>query len=127
MLGTFVLSSGYYDAYYKQAKLTQKRISAEFSNAFEDVDVIATPTVPSTAFKFGENDDNPIKMYSTDICTVTINIAGLPAISVPCGLDNLGLPMGLQLIGNKFTEQTLLNTAYSYEQIVGGFAKPTVL
>ena len=127
MLGTFVLSSGYYDAYYKQAKLTQKRISSEFSEAFSNVDVIATPTVPTTAFKFGENDDNPIKMYSTDICTVTINIAGLPAVSVPCGKDELGLPIGLQLIGNKFDEQTILNTAYSYEQLVGGFKMPTVI
>ena len=127
MLGTFVLSSGYYDAYYKKAKLIQKRISSEFSNAFTDVDVIATPTVPSTAFKIGENIDNPLKMYSTDICTVTINIAGLPAVSIPCGRDTNNLPIGLQLIGNKFSEQTLLNTAYSYEQLVGGFAMPTIL
>ena len=127
MLGTFVLSSGYYDAYYKKAKLIQKRISSEFSNAFADVDVIATPTVPSTAFKIGENIDNPLKMYSTDICTVTINIAGLPAVSIPCGRDTNNLPIGLQLIGNKFSEQTLLNTAYSYEQLVGGFAMPTIL
>ncbi len=127
MLGTFVLSSGYYDAYYKKAKLIQKRISSEFSNAFADVDVIATPTVPSTAFKIGENIDNPLKMYSTDICTVTINIAGLPAVSIPCGRDGNNLPIGLQLIGNKFSEQTLLNTAYYYEQLVGGFAMPTIL
>lgn len=127
MLGTFVLSSGYYDAYYKKAKLIQKRISSEFSNAFADVDVIATPTVPTTAFKIGENIDNPLKMYSTDICTVTINIAGLPAVSIPCGRDDNNLPIGLQLIGNKFSEQTLLNTAYSYEQLVGGFAMPTIL
>ena len=127
MLGTFVLSSGYYDAYYKKAKQIQKRISTEFSSAFADVDVIATPTVPTTAFKIGENIDDPLKMYSTDICTVTINIAGLPAISIPCGRDNNNLPIGLQLIGNKFSEQTLLNTAYSYEQLVGGFAMPIIL
>lgn len=127
MLGTFVLSSGFYDAYYKKAKLIQKRISAEFSNAFNDVDIIATPTVPTTAFKIGENIDDPLKMYSTDICTVTINIAGLPAVSIPCGRDNNNLPIGLQLIGNKFSEQTLLNTAYTYEQLVGGFAMPAVL
>lgn len=124
MLGTFVLSSGFYDAYYKKAKLLQRRISAEFSAAFSDVDVIATPTVPTTAFKIGENTDDPLKMYATDICTVTVNIAGLPAISVPCGTDGKNLPIGLQLIGDKFTEQKLLNTAYAYEQLSGGFVMP---
>lgn len=124
MLGTFVLSSGFYDAYYKKAKLLQRRISAEFSAAFSDVDVIATPTVPTTAFKIGENTDDPLKMYATDICTVTVNIAGLPAISVPCGTDGKNLPIGLQLIGDKFTEQKLLNTAYAYEQLSGRFVMP---
>lgn len=124
MLGTFVLSSGFYDAYYGKAKLLQRRILAEFNNAFADVDVIAAPTVPSTAFKIGENIGDPLKMYATDICTVTVNIAGLPAVSVPCGMDSKNLPVGLQLIGNKFTEQTLLNTAYAYENICGGFKMP---
>ena len=124
MLGTFVLSSGFYDAYYKKAKLWQRRILAEFAQQFEDIDVIATPTVPSTAFRIGQNTDDPLKMYATDICTVTVNIAGLPAISIPCAYDENGLPVGLQLIGNRFTEQTLLNTAYGYEKIVGGFRKP---
>ncbi|WP_124099090.1 Asp-tRNA(Asn)/Glu-tRNA(Gln) amidotransferase subunit GatA [Ruminococcus sp. Marseille-P6503] len=124
MLGTFVLSSGFYDAYYKKAKLLQRRISEEFSQAFSDVDIIATPTVPTTAFRIGENTDDPLKMYATDICTVTVNIAGLPAISVPCGKDSRKLPIGLQLIGGKFTEQRLLNTAYTYEQLVGGFSMP---
>ena len=124
MLGTFVLSSGFYDAYYGKAKLLQRRIQAEFNNAFVDVDVIAAPTVPTTAFKIGENVGDPLKMYATDICTVTVNIAGLPAISVPCGMDSKNLPVGLQLIGNKFTEQTLLNTAYAYENICGGFKMP---
>ncbi len=122
MLGTFVLSSGYYDAYYMKAKLFQKRIAAEFDNAFNEVDVIVTPTVPSTAFKSGYNLADPVKIYATDICTVTINIAGLPALSVPCGKDN-GLPIGMQLIGKKFDEQTLLNTAFAYENIVGGFGE----
>ena len=126
MLGTFVLSSGFYDAYYKKAKLWQRRILAEFSEQFKDVDVIATPTVPATAFKIGENTDDPLKMYATDICTVTVNIAGLPAISVPCAYDDKGLPVGLQLIGNRFTEQTLLNVAYGYENILGGFKKPNL-
>ena len=120
MLGTFVLSSGYYDAYYKKAKLLQKKISDEFNGAFGDVDIIATPTTPSVAFKIGENIGDPLKMYATDICTVTINIAGLPAVSLPCGKDN-GMPVGMQLIANKFNEQTLLNAAFGYEQIVGGF------
>lgn len=124
MLGTFVLSSGFYDAYYKKAKLLQRRISNEFSESFKDIDVIATPTVPSTAFKIGENIGDPVKMYATDVCTVTINIAGLPAMSIPCGYDNAGLPIGLQLIGDKFTEQKLLNTAYAYEKLVGGFKLP---
>lgn len=126
MLGTFVLSSGFYDAYYKKAKLLQRRISAEFSENFKDIDVIATPTVPSTAFKIGENINDPVKMYATDICTVTINIAGLPAMSIPCGYDEYGLPIGLQLIGDKFNEQKLLNTAYAYEKLMGGFKLPTL-
>ena len=121
MLGTFVLSSGYFDAYYKKAKKIQKKISQEFSSAFEKCDVIATPTVPASAFKIGENIGDPIKMYYNDVCTVTVNIAGLPAISLPCGKDSSGMPMGLQLIGNKFSEQTLLNTAYTYEKLCGGF------
>lgn len=124
MLGTFVLSSGFFDAYYKKAKLLQRRISAEFSEQFKDIDVIATPTVPTTAFKIGENTDDPLKMYATDICTVTVNIAGLPAVSVPCGYDDKGLPVGLQLIGDRFSEQKLLNAAYGYENILGGFKKP---
>ncbi len=122
MLGTFVLSSGFYDAYYKKAKLVQRQISREFQDAFADCDVIATPTVPSPAFKIGENIGDPIKMYYNDACTVTVNIAGLPAISVPCGMANGTLPMGLQLIGNRFAEQTIFNTAYAYEQLKGGFS-----
>ncbi len=126
MLGTFVLSSGYYDAYYKKARLLQRRISKEFCDVFKEVDLLAAPTVPSTAFKIGENIDNPLKMYATDVCTVTINIAGLPAISVPCGYDDAGLPIGLQLISDKFNEQTLLNTAECYENIMGGFRRPVL-
>lgn len=121
MLGTFVLSSGYFDAYYKKAKRVQNQISQEFADAFKDCDIIATPTVPASAFKIGENIGDPIKMYYNDVCTVTVNIAGLPAISLPCGKDSAGMPMGLQLIGDKFSEQTLLNTAYTYEKICGGF------
>ena len=121
MLGTFVLSSGYFDAYYKKAKRVQKRISQEFDEAFKECNIIATPTVPSSAFKIGENIGDPIKMYYNDVCTVTVNIAGLPAISLPCGKDSRSMPMGLQLIGGKFSEQQLLNAAYGYEQLCGGF------
>lgn len=121
MLGTFVLSSGYFDAYYKKAKRVQNRIGAEFAEAFRECDIIATPTVPASAFKIGENIGDPVKMYYNDVCTVTVNIAGLPAVSLPCGTDSKSMPMGLQLIGNKFSEQQLLNAAYGYEQICGGF------
>lgn len=121
MLGTFVLSSGFYDAYYKKAKLVQRNISKEFTEAFQDCDVIITPTSPSPAFKIGENIGDPLKMYYNDVCTVTVNIAGLPAISVPCGKSETGLPLGMQIIGNKFAEQTILNTANAYETLVGGF------
>ncbi len=120
MLGTFVLSSGYYDAYYKRAKLMQQRIAAEFAQAFEGCDVILTPTAPSRAFRLGEKLDDPLKMYAGDLCTVTVNIAGLPAISLPCPVGAGNLPVGMQLIGPKFSEQTLLNTAFGYEQLMGG-------
>ncbi|HKM32631.1 MAG TPA: Asp-tRNA(Asn)/Glu-tRNA(Gln) amidotransferase subunit GatA [Oscillospiraceae bacterium] len=120
MLGTFVLSSGYFDAYYRKAKQVQVQISDEFSQAFKQCDVIATPTSPITAFKLGENINDPVKMYAADICTVTMNIAGLPAISVPCGYDNNKMPIGMQLIGDKFNEQLLLNTALAYETLSGG-------
>ncbi len=121
MLGTFVLSSGYYDAYYKRAKLLQNRIRAEFSEAFNMCDVLLTPTAPFTAFGIGDNISDPIKMYATDICTVTVNIAGLPALSVPCGNVD-GLPVGMQLIGRHFCEATLFAIAGAYERAVGGFS-----
>lgn len=119
MLGTFVLSSGYYDAYYKRAKLFQKQVVAEFNQAFEGCDLILTPTSPVTAFKIGENIGDPLKMYMSDVCTVTVNIAGLPAISIPCGKDDKGLPIGLQLIGPKFSEQALFNMSELYEMESG--------
>ncbi len=121
ILGTFVLSSGYFDAYYKKAKLMQQRISAEFDSAYNDVDVIITPTSPFEAFRFGDKIDDPIAMYSADICTVTVNIAGLPAVSIPCGYSDVGLPYGLQIIGRRFDEQTILNTALAHEQCFGEF------
>lgn len=116
MLGTYVLSSGYYDAYYKRAGQVRTLITKDFEKAFNKVDVIALPTAPNTAFKFGEKTSNPVEMYLEDIFTVPVNIAGLPGVSVPCGLDKRGLPMGLQFIAKAFDEQTMLNTAYAFEQ-----------
>ena len=122
MLGTYVLSSGYYDAYYKRAKLLQKMTAAEFDEAFEKCDALATPVSPTTAFKLGERVDDPLAMYAADICTINVNIAGLPGISIPCGFGKNGLPIGMQLIGPKWSEALLLGTAKCYETAVGGFA-----
>jgi aspartyl-tRNA(Asn)/glutamyl-tRNA(Gln) amidotransferase subunit A len=116
MLGTYALSSGYYDAYYKKAQQVRTLIKQEFDQLFEKYDVLLTPTGPTTAFKVGAKTNNPVEMYLTDICTVPINIAGVPAISINCGYDQKGLPIGLQLIGKAFDEQTILNFAYQYEQ-----------
>ena len=116
MLGTYVLSSGYYDAYYKRAGQVRTLIKEDFDKAFADVDVIALPTAPNTTFKFGEKSNNPVEMYLEDIFTVPVNIAGLPGISVPCGFDSKNLPIGLQFIGKVFDEQTLLKVSYAYEQ-----------
>lgn len=115
MLGTYVLSAGYYDAYYKKALKVRKLIKDNFEGIFKNYDAIISPTVPSTAFKFGEKSKNPLEMYLSDIYTVPVNIAGVPAISVPCGFANK-LPVGLQIIGDYFKEDTLFNLAYSYEQ-----------
>lgn len=121
MLGTFVLSSGFYDAYYKRAKQMQQKIAQEYAEAFSQCDIILTPTSPSTAFRMGERTDDPLKMYAADICTVTVNIAGLPAISVPCATVSNGLPVGMQMIGPKFSEQMLFDAAGCFENICGGF------
>jgi aspartyl-tRNA(Asn)/glutamyl-tRNA(Gln) amidotransferase subunit A len=118
MIGTYVLSSGYYDAYYLKAQKVRNLIKIDFDNAYKDVDVILTPTTPTPAFKFGEKTDDPIAMYLNDIFTVTANLAGLPAISLPIKYNKDGLPLALQLFGKSFDEQTLLNTAYSIEQQV---------
>lgn len=115
MLGTFALSSGYYDAYYKKAQQVRTLIKRDFENCFKKYDVLLTPTTPTTAFKFGEKA-NPLAMYMGDVCTVAINIAGLPAISIPGGLDNNGMPIGLQLIGKSFDESKLIRCAYAHEQ-----------
>ena len=116
ILGTYVLSSGYYDAYYKKAQQVRTLVMNEFNKGFEKYDVILTPTASTVAFGIGEKSDNPLEMYLADICTVSVNIAGLPGISIPCGIDNAGMPIGMQLIGNKFQEETILNAAYSFEQ-----------
>jgi aspartyl-tRNA(Asn)/glutamyl-tRNA(Gln) amidotransferase subunit A len=116
MLGTYALSSGYYDAYYMKALKVRTLIKQDFDRAFADVDILATPTTPRTAFRIGEKIDDPFTMYLEDVCTVPINLAGVPALSLPCGLNG-GLPIGLQLIGRPLGEETLLRAAYAYEQI----------
>ena len=116
ILGTYVLSSGYYDAYYKKAQQVRTLVRKEFDKAFEKYDVLLTPTSPTVAFEIDTRSSNPLEMYLADICTVSINIAGLPGISVPCGVDSNGMPVGMQLIGNRFCEEKILNAAYTYEQ-----------
>lgn len=118
ILGTYVLSSGYYDAYYKKAQQVRTLVQSKFDEAFSKYDVIITPTAPTTAFNIGEKSTNPLEMYLADICTVSVNIAGIPGISIPCGVDKEGMPIGMQLIGQKFSEETLLNAAYTFEQAV---------
>ena len=115
MLGSYVLSAGYYDAYYKKALKVRNLIKGEFEKVFKEFDAIISPTTPTPAFKIGEKKDNVLEMYLSDIYTVPVNIAGIPAISVPCGMVN-GLPVGLQIMGNYFREDLLFNMAYSYEQ-----------
>ena len=114
MLGTYALSAGYYDAYYKRAQQVRTLIRQDFNTAFADVDIIAAPTSPNVAFKFGENTDDPVAMYLQDVCTLPVSLAGLPGISVPCGFDN-GLPVGLQLIGPPFSEAELLRVSDAYQ------------
>ena len=116
ILGTYVLSSGYYDAYYKKAQQVRTLVKQEFDKVFEKYDVILTPTSPTVAFEIGSKSNNPLEMYLADIYTVPVNVAGLPGISIPCGVDSKGMPIGMQLIGNRFAEGTILNAAYTYEQ-----------
>jgi aspartyl-tRNA(Asn)/glutamyl-tRNA(Gln) amidotransferase subunit A len=116
MLGTYALSSGYYDAYYGKAQAVRTLICQDFRTAFNEVDLIVTPVTPTPAFRLGEKSEDPLQMYLSDIYTISINLAGLPAISVPCGLSKTGLPIGMQLIGRAFEEETLLRAAHAYEQ-----------
>ena len=115
LIGTYVLSSGYYDAYYLKAQKVRQLIKGDFDQSFKNVDAILTPSTPSSAFQIGEKKDDPISMYLNDVFTVPVNLAGVPAISIPAGLDKNKLPLGLQLIGKPLAEQTLLNIAYSME------------
>ena len=116
LIGTYVLSSGYYDAYYLKAQKVRQLIKNDFDKVFNDVDAILTPSTPSAAFKIGEKKDDPVSMYLNDIFTVPVNLAGLPAISVPAGYDKNNLPLGLQLIGKPFDEQTILNLSLAIEK-----------
>ena len=115
ILGTYVLSSGYYDAYYKKAQKVRTFIKQEFENLFKKYDVLITPTSPTVAYEVGTKSKNPLEMYMADLCTVAVNITGLPAISTPCGVDKQGMPIGMQIIGKSFDEETILKTAYAAE------------
>ena len=127
MIGTYVLSAGYYDAYYKKAQRVRTLIAQDFAKAYEQVDVILTPTAPSAAFAIGEKQDDPIAMYLNDVFTVPASLAGLPGISVPAGLDSQGLPLGLQLIAPAFDEMTMFKAASALEQAAQFNAKPQIL
>ena len=127
MLGTYVLSAGYYDAYYGKAQAVRTLVRQDFQAAFREVDLIVTPVTPTPAFKFGAKSNDPLQMYLSDIFTISANLAGVPAISVPCGISRDGLPIGLQLIGRPFEEETLLRAAYAYEQSTQWRMKKPVL
>ena len=116
MIGTYALSAGYYDAYYLKAQKVRTLIKEDFEQAFTKVDVLLTPTAPTTAFKAGEKITDPLSMYLNDLMTIPVNLAGLPAISVPCGFDSKGLPIGMQFIGKVLREDQLFQVAYAYEQ-----------
>jgi aspartyl-tRNA(Asn)/glutamyl-tRNA(Gln) amidotransferase subunit A len=120
MIGTYALSAGYYDAYYKKASQVRTLIREDFMKAFDTCDVIAAPVSPTTAFRLGEMTDDPLQMYLSDIFTISSNLAGIPGISVPCGLSREGLPIGLQLMAGPFEEEKLLRVAYNFEQATGG-------
>lgn len=116
MLGSFVLSAGYYDAYYKKALQVRTLIQREFDRALEGRDLILAPVAPTTAYRIGEKTSDPLQMYLGDVCTVPVNIAGLPALSLPCGEDRDGLPVGMQLIGKAYSEALLYRAGYAFEQ-----------
>jgi aspartyl-tRNA(Asn)/glutamyl-tRNA(Gln) amidotransferase subunit A len=119
LIGTFALSSGYYDAYYGKAQKARTLIRRDFLDAFRTVDVICAPTAPETAIKLGERVDDPLAMYVSDILTISVNLAGLPGLVLPCGKDRGGLPIGLQIIGPAFGEERVFQTAAAYENARG--------
>jgi aspartyl-tRNA(Asn)/glutamyl-tRNA(Gln) amidotransferase subunit A len=119
MLGTYVLSAGYYDAFYRKAQQVRTLIQADYEAAFARVDVVATPTTPTAAFRLGEKVNDPLQMYLADVFTVSANLTGLPAISIPCGFTPEQLPVGLQLTGRMFEETTLLHVGEAYERETG--------
>ncbi len=127
MIGTYVLSAGYYDAYYTKAQKVRRLIAEDFAKAYEVCDVLLTPTAPSAAFAIGENADDPIKMYLNDVFTIPASLAGLPGMSVPAGLDHQGLPLGLQIIGRAWDEETVLRASYALEAAAGFKAMPQML
>ena len=116
ILGTYVLSSGFYDAYYKKAQKVRTLVKQGFDKVFEKYDLLIAPTAPMTAFDIDSKISSPLEMYMADVLTVPVNMAGVPAISIPCGKDKEGLPIGMQLIGKHFDEETILRAAYTYEQ-----------
>jgi aspartyl-tRNA(Asn)/glutamyl-tRNA(Gln) amidotransferase subunit A len=116
MLGTYVLSAGYYDAYYNQAMKVRTLIKRDFEQAFKKVDVILGPTSPTTAFEFGAHTNDPLAMYMEDVYTVNINLAGVPSLALPCGFDEKGLPIGMQLIGSYFTEDVIYRVGQAFEE-----------
>ena len=126
MLGTYVLSAGYYDAYYHKAQLVRALLREDFRKAFESCDAIITPTAPTLAFPLGEKVDDPLAMYLNDIYTVTANLAGIPGMSVPCGLSASGLPIGFQLLGPYWSEPALFRLGHAYEQARPFDARPAV-
>jgi aspartyl-tRNA(Asn)/glutamyl-tRNA(Gln) amidotransferase subunit A len=124
LIGTYVLSAGYYDAYYLKAQKVRTLIRRDFDEAFRDIDIVLTPATPSPAFALGEKSGDPLEMYLNDIFTVTVNMAGLPGMSVPAGLSKTGLPMGLQIIGKAFDEETVLRAGQVIEDAAGRAPAP---
>jgi aspartyl-tRNA(Asn)/glutamyl-tRNA(Gln) amidotransferase subunit A len=124
MLGTYALSAGYYDQYYLKAQKVRTLLVRDFEKAFESVDVLVAPTSPTPAFALGERVHDPVSMYLSDVYTVPVNLAGLPALSVPCGLSASGLPVGLQIVADKFREPVMFRVARAYERASGGFPAP---
>ncbi len=127
MLGTYALSAGYYDAYYGKAQAVRTLIRRDFEAAFTEVDLIVTPVTPTTAFKLGEKLDDPLQMYLSDIYTISVNLAGVPAIALPCGFSKAGLPIGLQIIGRPFEEEMIIRAAHAYEQATNWRAKRPIV